>query len=141
MRRIATLLFSLALSSIFSISGTALAASGSQVVVRPLAACPDGSFCLFENGSGGGQIYTTPGGQDSTLHNNLCQGCISSKHPNSNNTWGDVASSYQNRSGKQYCLYKDTNFNGILVIAVAGDTAIHGFSSSVNDEISSLRPC
>lgn len=107
-----------------------------------LAGCPDGAACLFEDINGGGEIYIiTYPNQDSTLHNNLCQCCISSKHPNSNNTWGDQASSYQNRTGHNYCVYADTNFNNLLFIMSSTQVNVTNVPSGTHDEASSIKPC
>jgi Peptidase inhibitor family I36 len=106
------------------------------------ASCPANRVCLYSASNFGGQTFViAPPGQDSTLHNNPCQGCISQDHPNSNNTWGDQMSSWVNNTAIAYCWSYNTNFGG----TTRGMGGNGGNNPNVgqpdNDELSSIRPC
>lgn len=99
--------------------------------------CNSGRFCLYEHPNGGGKVFNLAT-EDSTFHNNPCDGCISSHHPNSDGTWGDMASSYYNHSSRTYCVYRDTNYIDELFRLAPNSRGNFG---DLEDEVSSARPC
>jgi Peptidase inhibitor family I36 len=124
------------------------------------ASCSAGYICLYEHINYQGQYYRLGGSDDNAnFHNHPCTGCISSKHPSSNNTWGDQISSIINNTSRRYCLYRDSGYGGTQLVSIAppggGVTNVnYGDSQSVivtnvvpwvgdyaNDEISSARRC
>lgn len=120
---------------------TGLLAVGASPAYAALDDCYGGAMCFWVDGD-----FSSPNGetyylatQDSTFHNNPCSGCVSSKHPGSNGTWGDMISSYYNRTGWVYCLYKNTNYGTELARIQPG--AAGKLGSSANDEVSSAKPC
>ena len=110
--------------------------------------CPANSACMFEHVNYGGLVFTINRagggrGEDSSFHDNPCVGprgdCRSSKHRNSNGTWGDQASSVHNRLNRRFCFYKNTRFGGDVIKIQAGQRT--NLPGSFNDELSSGRPC
>lgn len=112
--------------------------TGEADAVTVAARCPHGAFCFYEHRNRRGHRFALRT-HDATFHNNPCAGCRSSKHPSSNDTWGDMASSYFNNSGETYCLYADTDYDNLMFRI--NDRQRGNFGRMHNDERSSARPC
>jgi hypothetical protein len=107
-----------------------------------LASCPANRVCIFVDKDYQRRIGVPfpPAGGQSNLHAYSCNGCISSKHPTSNNTGGDQMTSFINRTNTPFCGYKNVNFKLPIVQMNAGQ-AVRVVSGAVNDEVSSIRAC
>jgi len=110
--------------------------TGEEIDVVP---CTEPVMCFWEHANRGGHIFYLRG-TDSTFHNNSCAGCVSSKHPGSNGTWGDQMSSFQNLSGRAYCFYFDREFRGPSILIPANERRVFNLTPRANDEFSSGRP-
>lgn len=113
-------------------------ASGNGDLAASAAGCSKGAFCFYEHRNSRGKRFTLRT-QDATFHDNPCDGCKSSKHPSSNDTWGDMASSYYNNSGETYCLYFHKNYDNLMFRI--NNRQRGNFGRTHNDELSSARPC
>lgn len=121
--------------------GTVIVIPPSDTSIAPLAKsdCPSNNFCMWSDSNYSGRRWQSGGlSGDANLHNDVCSGCISSKHPGSNGTWGDQMTSYWNNTSTSWCVFVDANYRGPLAATVGASSP--GISGRFNDEVSSLRP-
>jgi hypothetical protein len=108
--------------------------------------CPPNSVCLFSEQNFEGQEIILGG--PFTLNNQIpnmhiigCAGCVSTRHPGSNGTWGDQLSSFINTTTLNYCMLFDVNYGGPGSVLEAGRAASYGELNRFNDQASSIRLC
>jgi hypothetical protein len=123
-------------------AGSIDSAAAGVLTVEPLATCPANRVCIYANANFGHQFGVSfpPTGGHSNLHAYGCAGCVSSKHPASNNTGGDQMTSWVNNTARNFCGYWNAGFGRFLVTMQAHSSS-RGVPGTVNDEMSSLRAC
>lgn len=87
--------------------------------------CRRGYFCLFEHKDGKGEHREFE----------YKRGCRELKR------FDNKASSYRNRTGKDWCLYKDHDCEGNHYCVEGHDHEGHNLPSDWNNRVSSLRGC
>lgn len=130
----------MAAAGALAVAGVAAApTSSAQAVYTDCLYGTGHQVCMWSDASALGFFFDLRT-QDANLHDNPCYNCVSSKHPNSNGTWGDQVSTIRNDSDIAYCFYRDANFGGGVLVRLQphrdGD-----LSWAMNDEISSVKPC
>ncbi|WP_203919032.1 peptidase inhibitor family I36 protein [Rugosimonospora africana] len=128
----------MALAAVFT--GVLVGAS-TAVAAQADVPCPPDSLCLYEDKDFGGYMIAFPAGSAvPSLHEYLCLGCNSSKHPGSNNTWGDMLSSWRNTSDIGYCQFRNIDYNGNTYYGFLANYEVSYVGKGLNDEISSFHP-
>jgi hypothetical protein len=103
--------------------------------------CPTPYVCLYQNGNRAGfGVGFRAGVGFSNLQGISCAGCSNGLHGN-DGTFNDQMSSWENRSGRQYCWYFDANFSTRNIFHHMGNGDIHNTSADENDRASSIQPC
>jgi hypothetical protein len=105
----------------------------------PPIACPSGSVCLYQNNQFGGEQVIVPNGCSiSNLRDIPCPGCTNGTLGN-DGTFNDQMSSWKNFSGRAYCYFFFTNFQGTSV--GMGNGQSHGAVLAANqDRATSIAP-
>jgi hypothetical protein len=104
------------------------------------ATCPEGFLCLFEHRDFAGQMLALPAGSTANLHQYPCSGCRSSRHSGSNDTWGDMLSSWENKTNVTYAQFYNVEMTYYTGYYFVPRLSVAYVGTGLNDEISALRP-
>lgn len=106
------------------------------------SSCPEGSVCLYQNSNRSGFGLRVPNGCEiRNMLDVVCLPCMNSTHDHhqDDHLFNDQMSSWENRSGQDYCWYYDVGYSGIKRTMKNGMILEH--LGGDNDRASSIRPC
>lgn len=123
------------------VAATDAAPLGSVITSATALACPAQFVCVYQNGNRGVRAFAFRAGFGTPDFRTFsCPECTNGTHGN-DGTFNDQMSSWENRSGVQYCWYYDINFSTKNIFHHMGNGDIHNAVGDENDRASSLQPC